>query len=538
MRLNFAVLRRLLLVGSVLAAVLAISVGTSNAYDSNWQSADGGIFNPPSEIFNSEHHGFGSTGQVIYNKIDLQNGKTMYVQDGTPMHDSQGNVITTAIGSGVGYVDNQKDGGLIAGSITRMEIGGEVVDATYLWSVNVREGGRASGWVDIDALETPNDPSVNDDIREVLAQQHRDRLAIFEDALSPASAYQAFQVQETSLPAYMEEYYVVANRDADKTQGKARFYYTRDNGTLSPQMNIPETGSQRFGVGNGLVTAGETFHRDMTVDAVDVLIYPPESSIPEDHTLQLVWGFIEFAEGEVVHSWINARALSGNPIDTPTPEPTPEPEPQPEPTPEPQPEPQPEPTPQSDDIVTVWARCSYGGAADSFGVGTHDYDDGNDSFRNNSISSVIIEDGYEVELFDISGARGESVVLGAGEHECVDNFNNEASSIVVREAGNNAPTPEPQPEPTPQSDDIVTVWARCSYGGAADSFGVGTHDYDDGNDSFRNNSISSVIIEDGYEVELFDISGARGESVVLGAGEHECVDNFNNEASSIVVRES
>ena len=82
------------------------------------------------------------------------------------------------------------------------------------------------------------------------------------------------------------------------------------------------------------------------------------------------------------------------------------------------------------------------------------------------------------------------------------------------------------------------MWARCDYGGAADSFGLGTHNYDDGTDSFRNNSISSIIIADGFEVELFDISQARGESVTLGAGEHTCIDNFNNEASSIVVRAS
>ena len=223
MRLNVSVLKHVAVIGSVLAATLAISASAAGAYDSDWQSADGGIFNPPSEIFNSEFHGFGSTGQVIYNKIDLQNGKTMYVQDGTPMHDSDGNVTSTAIGSGVGYVDGEKDGGLIAGSLTRMEIGGRVVDATYLWSVNVREGGRASGWVDIATLENPNDPTVNDDIRDVLEQTHDGRLNIFEDALSPRSAYQAFEVVETSLPSFMEEYFVVPDRDADKTQGKARY---------------------------------------------------------------------------------------------------------------------------------------------------------------------------------------------------------------------------------------------------------------------------------------------------------------------------
>ena len=84
----------------------------------------------------------------------------------------------------------------------------------------------------------------------------------------------------------------------------------------------------------------------------------------------------------------------------------------------------------------------------------------------------------------------------------------------------------------------MTVYARCGYGGAADSFGQGTHNYDDGTDSFRNNSISSIVIADGYEVELFDISSARGESVTLGSGAHECIENFNNEASSIVVRKS
>jgi len=269
--------------------------------DCSWCDDVGGIFNPPPVEFNPTYHGYGSTGQVVYNKLDLQTGETMYIGN-AKLYDSQGNFVATAKESGLGYYDETKDGGLIAGSLSYVEIDEEAVLMTYAWSVNIEEGGRTSGWVDVDAL-TPRDDIVN-----ILSETQDAKYELYEDAHLHDN-YEPFMVQEAYLPDYMAEYYLDPDRDASKTQGKAKYYYTRE-GRISGLINIPETGSQRFGVAHDTIPVGAPFYRDMNVDMVEVLIHPPSSSVPEDHSLLLIWGYSETSAGDKIYSWINYRALA------------------------------------------------------------------------------------------------------------------------------------------------------------------------------------------------------------------------------------
>jgi len=171
----------------------------------------------------------------------------------------------------------------------------------YLWSVNVKQGDRASGRVKTSKLSPKND------IKDVLNNQKSNRLALF-DKQHEHNNYQAFKTQEYFLPTHMEEYYLDPDRSASYTAGKAKYYYTRRN-LNSGLMNIPETGKQRYGVAHDLAPPGATFYRDMNVDRVNVNIYPPSSSEAQNHKLRLVWGYYETSAGHRIYSWVNERTL-------------------------------------------------------------------------------------------------------------------------------------------------------------------------------------------------------------------------------------
>ena len=295
-------------------ALAGICASASAVAQQYWEDDPGGLFNPPPVEYNPIYFGYGSTGNVTYNKVDLQDGRTMQLA-ATTLYDNTGEPIATARASGIGRVNGQRDGGLIAGSISKFIINGEEKWMTYAWSVNIEEGGRQSGWVDVETL------SPTDDIVDILTETKRDRLALFGNALNHNS-YDRYTLQNARLPGYMEEYYLDPGRDASKTAGKAKFYYTRD-GLLTLINNIPETRSQRFGVGHDIAPVGSKFYRDMTVDPVAVNIYPPSSYSEESHTLNLVWGYVETSAGDSIFSWINQRALVADTTTTTNPNPDP-----------------------------------------------------------------------------------------------------------------------------------------------------------------------------------------------------------------------
>lgn len=270
----------------------------------NWQKAPGGVFNLPPKLYNPKFHGFGSTGQKIYNKIDLQDGRVMKIKR-TRLYDNQGNVIATAVPSGVGYHKNQKDGGIVAGAITEMMIGGRKTEVMYAWSVNIEPKGRASGWVPTETLWPAKD------IRRIQIEIRRKREALLPRQLD-RRRYTPMTVVSATLPKEAAEWYVTPGRDAKKNQGKAKYYYTRD-GLISGLKHVPVTGAQRFGVAHDHVPVGATFHWDKSVPTVSRPIYKPKSKTPSKYKLKVAWGYVENNAGVRWYSWINADALKPAP---------------------------------------------------------------------------------------------------------------------------------------------------------------------------------------------------------------------------------
>ena len=282
------------------------------AVDCNWCRDPGSIFNAPSIEFNPKYWSYDSSGQKSYNKLDLQTGKTIYIKGGVPLYDSQGNLIATTVNgtSAIGYYDGQVDSGLIPGSLYKIKVNGKKRWMTYVWSVNVTQGDRASGWVAVKHLSPWRD------VVKILKQTKKNKYRIWQKQHKHKN-YQQYTVQETTLPSYMAEYYLNPDRDALDTVAKAKDYYTRD-GRITGLLNIPETGSQRYGVAHDVLSIGAEFYVDQNVDRVKVSIYPPSNSVAVDYTLQLVWGYSLTSAGKKVFSWINARALDGySPIEDP-----------------------------------------------------------------------------------------------------------------------------------------------------------------------------------------------------------------------------
>ena len=269
-----------------------------------WANETGGIFNIPSEEYNSRFHGYGSLDNVIYNKIDLQTGQTMQIRN-APLYDALGNQVAVAHSSAIGRDhDNNdfRDGGIIAASLAEIKVGNTTHTMAYAWSVNIEAGGRMSGWVKIEDLSPSNT------IKNILSDNKTGRMAILTAGGINNAKYNEYRVISVSLPAYAEEYYIVAGRSAEKTAGKAKYYFTRDN-YVSGLKNIPETGRQRYGVAHNNVPTGAMFYRDMGQNSVSLNIYAPSSSTPISTKLKLVWGYTITSAGEKIYSWINEDTL-------------------------------------------------------------------------------------------------------------------------------------------------------------------------------------------------------------------------------------
>ena len=107
---------------------VALIVGASQALAGYWWEDDvGGIFNIPPEEYNPTYYGYGSDGDIVYNKIDLQTGENMYIIADTLLFDNLGNKVATAEASVIGW-DHEtdfRDGGIIAGAIQGY-VGGRV----------------------------------------------------------------------------------------------------------------------------------------------------------------------------------------------------------------------------------------------------------------------------------------------------------------------------------------------------------------------------------------------------------------------------
>lgn len=91
-------------------------------------------------------------------------------------------------------------------------------------------------------------------------------------------------------------------------------------------------------------------------------------------------------------------------------------------------------------LVTVYEHCNYGGWSAGFNTGSFDGTVMNSmGSRNDAISSIRVAAGYEAVLFEHWNFTGASVTI-RGDNSCISNFNDNASSMIVRTATTNPQT--------------------------------------------------------------------------------------------------
>ncbi|WP_231591820.1 glycoside hydrolase family 19 protein [Cellvibrio sp. pealriver] len=90
-------------------------------------------------------------------------------------------------------------------------------------------------------------------------------------------------------------------------------------------------------------------------------------------------------------------------------------------------------------LVTAYEHCNYGGWSAGFNTGSFDVNAMTSlGARNDQISSIRVAAGYEAVLYENWDFTGASVTI-RGDNSCISNFNDRASSIIVRTATTNPP---------------------------------------------------------------------------------------------------
>ncbi len=201
---------------------------------------------------------------------------------------------------------------------------------------------------------------------------------------------------------------------------------------------------------------------------------------------------------------------------------------------------QPLPSAGSDDsLVTFYTDCNYTGRSASFDVGSYNFSALQQSgLPNNSISSIKVPQGYTVTLYDHDFLRGKAGRLQRND-ACLanDNFDNITSSLSIERDASAVITPPKKPTTPTVSVAPVTVFSQCNYAGSKLPLKEGKYTSEDLRAlGLKNNSISSIQVNNGYQIELFENDFYRGRSGTLRQNDACLIDDrFNDVISSVVV---
>jgi len=156
----------------------------------------------------------------------------------------------------------------------------------------------------------------------------------------------------------------------------------------------------------------------------------------------------------------------------------------------------------------------------------------------NTISSVKVAKGYQVELFENDFYRGRSGTL-RNEDDCLrnDNFDDTVSSLIVsRDSRATLPTFGNNTEGR-TANDVVSVYLHCNYRGGSANLPVGRYNTAAMKAArIGNDTISSIKVAKGYQVTLYEGGKFDTDGVVITAND-DCLDdnNLNEKVSSMVV---
>jgi hypothetical protein len=177
----------------------------------------------------------------------------------------------------------------------------------------------------------------------------------------------------------------------------------------------------------------------------------------------------------------------------------------------------------SEPVVSAYDNSDYQGSASHLLPGEYDFDALVQGVGNDKISSLRIASGYRVTLYENYNFGGNIKVLTQDTANLKSiGFNDETTSLMV--------------EPLPLSP-IVTIYSDTDYNGKNQEFYLGEYDVDILEQGIGNDSLSSLRIQQGYQVTLFTNNQYGGNSFVysqdcayVGGSFHDSVSSLRIEA--------
>jgi len=197
-----------------------------------------------------------------------------------------------------------------------------------------------------------------------------------------------------------------------------------------------------------------------------------------------------------------------------------------------------------DNSVTIYSECNYRGRSASVGIGEYNASELLDlGIENNTISSVRVPPGFTIKLFENDFLLGRAGVLENNDN-CLtnDQFDNVVTSIAVLKS-ENAVAPVTQSSNTSNStnrsadEPALAVFEHCNYRGGTRQLPAGRYRLADLQQAqIGGDVISSIQVQKGYQVTVFDLDGFQGDSKMFT--EHDdCLDNdnLNEKVSSLII---
>ncbi|UYZ63102.1 reprolysin-like metallopeptidase [Hymenobacter weizhouensis] len=177
----------------------------------------------------------------------------------------------------------------------------------------------------------------------------------------------------------------------------------------------------------------------------------------------------------------------------------------------------------TDNVATVYRDCPFSGASVSLPVGDYTLTQLRAlGVRNNDLSSVRVNSGFEVALYDNDNFQGQFITV-VSNTECLTarSFNDRTTSLRVRTAG------------------VATFFQDCGFGGYSRALpAIGSYTTNQlAARGILNNDLSSLRVNSGFTVVLFDGDNLTGDSLTVTTENSCLVDaGWNDRVSSIKVR--
>lgn len=176
-----------------------------------------------------------------------------------------------------------------------------------------------------------------------------------------------------------------------------------------------------------------------------------------------------------------------------------------------------------DAAATVHKHCNYRGTTVALNEGRYTLSQLTElGVTDNDISSLTLQSGYKATLYQDDDFSGNSLLKKTNDGCLInDNFNDVVSSIVVEA----------------DVDSVATVHKHCNYGGTSVALNEGRYTLSQlAALGVTDNDISSLTIQSGYKVTLYQGDNFSGNSLVKEADDGCLInDSFNDVISSIVV---